>query len=313
MINIPVETEERSMAISAKPSNDVVLQAGARVLAQVWGREPVASSLLLGWDGLCVCVWNICVETYAVDSVPEPLFALHTAGVIDRIGNRVMPARRSTAGRVSLFPTGSGGDFQGHGMANLVTVHLSEQRLRGLVSEDQMSKGLMEGNPHFGVSDKYISASITALASEIAQPSIHGALYAESVADALTLHVLRPMWQSIDAPSKGAALPDRRVNAIVDWIEVNLAGPISLGDMATAAGLSRFHFSHLFRRATGMPPYQFVTQKRIERAKRMLQCSDLPVVDVALAVGFSSQARFCECFRRVCGLTPSSYRRQRLE
>ena len=93
-------------------------------------------------------------------------------------------------------------------------------------------------------------------------------------------------------------------------IEQNLDGDLSLAALARRAGMSPSCFSRWFRAQTGVTPHAYVVEARIEGAKALLRSSDLPLLDVALAVGFSSQSCLNVSFRRRAGMTPADYRRQ---
>jgi AraC family transcriptional regulator len=80
--------------------------------------------------------------------------------------------------------------------------------------------------------------------------------------------------------------------------------------IADASGLSKMHFAALFRASTGMSPSGFVVQRRIERAQAELLCTSKPVVDVALSLGFQTQAHFSTVFKRLIGEAPSEWRRR---
>jgi AraC family transcriptional regulator len=79
--------------------------------------------------------------------------------------------------------------------------------------------------------------------------------------------------------------------------------------MAGLLGLSPYHFARMFRRAVGVPPHQYVLQRRVERAKGLLLAGRLGLSDVALAVGFSDQSHLTRVFRRAVGITPARFRR----
>jgi AraC-like DNA-binding protein len=72
--------------------------------------------------------------------------------------------------------------------------------------------------------------------------------------------------------------------------------------------MSPFHFSRLFKLATGESPHAYLTRRRVERAKELLADSSLPLVHVASAVGFQTQGHFTEVFRRHTGTTPRRFR-----
>jgi AraC family transcriptional regulator len=64
-----------------------------------------------------------------------------------------------------------------------------------------------------------------------------------------------------------------------------------------------------FKQATGLPPYQYVIMRRVERAKRFLQAAtDLSLAEVAARAGFSDQSQFSQHFKRPAGVTPGQFR-----
>lgn len=103
-------------------------------------------------------------------------------------------------------------------------------------------------------------------------------------------------------------LPRWRLRRVLDFVDQNLSSDIRLKHLAEAARLSAHHFSELFRQTTGVSPYRYVLDRRVERAKRLLRDSMLGVLDIALAVGFSDQSHFSKVFRRATGVAPGAYR-----
>jgi AraC family transcriptional regulator len=111
-------------------------------------------------------------------------------------------------------------------------------------------------------------------------------------------------------------LPRRRLNALPKWrlrrveeyVEAHLDRGIGLADLAKAAGLSRMHFAAQFRAATGYRPREYLLHQRIEHAKSLLSNTQMPIVEVALTVGFSSQAHFSTVFKRITSETPARWR-----
>ncbi|MFT0174046.1 AraC family transcriptional regulator [Paraburkholderia mimosarum] len=112
----------------------------------------------------------------------------------------------------------------------------------------------------------------------------------------------------IDKPLNGG-LVKWRLRRAIDFIEENLQENITLSDIAQHAGLSRMHFAAQFRRATGLTPHNFLTLRRVERAKRLLSDGKLEIVEISADVGFHSQAYFTSVFRKTTGTTPSCWRR----
>jgi len=85
--------------------------------------------------------------------------------------------------------------------------------------------------------------------------------------------------------------------------------PLSLSDIASSAILSRFHFSRVFRDATGVSPVRFLFAVRIYQAKRLLASTSLSVTDISLAVGYNSLGSFTNRFTDSVGASPTRFRR----
>ena len=130
-------------------------------------------------------------------------------------------------------------------------------------------------------------------------------VYAESVGQTILMRVLT-LRQPV--PRVGA-LPKWRLRRVLDHLAANISEPISLGDLADAAGLSRMHFAAQFRVATGCRPHDYLLQHRIEHAKQLLASTDTPLVEVALSTGFQTQSHFSTVFKRLAGNTPARWQR----
>ncbi len=104
-------------------------------------------------------------------------------------------------------------------------------------------------------------------------------------------------------------LDRRRLTRVREYIAANLEGDLTIAQLANVACLSRFHFARAFKTAVGQPPHQYVSAHRLERAKEMLMRGDQPLLDIAIALNFSSQANFTRAFRVGTGMTPGQFRR----
>lgn len=105
-----------------------------------------------------------------------------------------------------------------------------------------------------------------------------------------------------------APLAAWRLAKVRNYIEAEISSRLRLVDMARVAGLSRMHFAAQFREAKGRRPHDYVLMRRIERAKRLITEQELAMVEIALYVGFQSQAHFCTIFKALTGTTPTLWR-----
>jgi AraC family transcriptional regulator len=110
------------------------------------------------------------------------------------------------------------------------------------------------------------------------------------------------------APSVGI-LDRRTVERVTEYVDADLTATITLDRMADVAAFSPFHFARAFKATTGLAPHRFVTVRRLEAAKAALLTTDMSVVRVAHAVGYSNVSHFRRVFRRELGVTPGELRR----
>ncbi|HEV2450813.1 MAG TPA: helix-turn-helix transcriptional regulator [Streptosporangiaceae bacterium] len=103
------------------------------------------------------------------------------------------------------------------------------------------------------------------------------------------------------------------VESAIECIWQGYSEPLSLADIAKSAILSRFHFSRVFRDATGVSPGRFLSAVRIYQAKHMLVSTPLSVTDISLAVGYNSLGSFTNRFTESVGTSPTRFRRMWLE
>jgi AraC family transcriptional regulator len=102
----------------------------------------------------------------------------------------------------------------------------------------------------------------------------------------------------------------RAVHRAIAAMQENISEPITVDDLARAALFSKFHFSRVFQRATGVSPGRFLSALRLQRAKDLLISTSLNVADISLRVGYSSVGTFSSRFSRSVGMSPTCYRRR---
>ncbi|MCM0000118.1 MAG: AraC family transcriptional regulator [Erythrobacter sp.] len=109
----------------------------------------------------------------------------------------------------------------------------------------------------------------------------------------------------------GERIAPWQARAAIAHMQAHLAEPVTLGELAAAAGVSVFHFSRGFRNAIGEPPLRHLARLRIRTACRLLSETDAPVARVAADVGYRSPQAFARAFERLCGSPPSVWRARR--
>lgn len=113
----------------------------------------------------------------------------------------------------------------------------------------------------------------------------------------------------IASPARCGALSPWRLKKVTALMVNRLHKPMSVEALAASVQLSADHFLRSFAAATGHTPHQWLTQMRMEKAKRLLRETRLPATEIALDLGYSSSGHFSSRFRQVVGMSPSIWRR----
>jgi len=167
-----------------------------------------------------------------------------------------------------------------------------------------------------GFHDPLLAEIAYAIMSELEHETSAGKLLAETLALSLMARLVQhhagASSPCLPAPAAREGLDPRRLARVLDYIEANLEGDLTVMRLASVACLSEFHFARAFKAAVGRSPHRHVSARRLERAKELLSDADQALVDIALALRFSCQANFTRAFRRATGRTPAQYRRSRL-
>jgi len=156
----------------------------------------------------------------------------------------------------------------------------------------------------FSARDAQLESLVLALRDEMVSSHVGGRLYAESLATALSIHLLRHHAQQQLPPLAISGLPRATLQRAVEYINDHLAHEVTLGEIAQAVGLSPYHFARGFKQAMGLAPHQYLTQRRVEQAQRLLLDTTLSIAEVAVRVGFYDRSHLARHMRRVLGVTP---------
>jgi AraC-like DNA-binding protein len=111
------------------------------------------------------------------------------------------------------------------------------------------------------------------------------------------------------AEHKGEPLPIVGIKRALNYIEDHPSMSVPLAELARQAHLSDSYFKRVFKQHTGMPPIEYVIQRRIELAKQRLRGTDTPITRVAMDLGFATSQHFATVFKRITGKTPREFSR----
>jgi AraC-like DNA-binding protein len=163
-----------------------------------------------------------------------------------------------------------------------------------------------------GACDPVVRHVATWLLSEAQEGRTASKLLWQTIGTTLAMRLLR-VAERHDMRHAGGGLSPAKLRRAMDLLLGRLDGEVTLTELATELGTSTSHVSRAFKASTGLPPWRWLAERRIERAKELLAEPRLSLTDVVQMVGYTGQTTFGEAFRRATGMTPGQYRREVLK
>jgi AraC family transcriptional regulator len=162
----------------------------------------------------------------------------------------------------------------------------------------------------FGAVDAHIVDLVRRLEAHAIAGQPLGALYTEALSLTLFRYLRGQHALKLNEPLEAPTLSPSQRKRVIEFVEENLGRDIGLPELAELTGYSSDHFSRMFKRAMGLPAYQYLLARRIERVKCLLADPNRPIAEIAYACGFSTPAHLNSAFKQRTGLTPGAFRRR---
>ncbi len=271
----------------------------------------VQSSSGKGWHGLDIAEIIHPLDDFALPALPRHILVvnLSTPSTIqERLAGR---QGQLGTGNLVILPAGAPTDWhlEREGEVRHLHLYLSPTLIQEVAISADIYPDTVEFMATLGIFDPQIETIALSLLSELRSDGLGGKLYVESLANILSIHLLRH-HSSVKQPAlpRSVGLDRTTLKRVSTYIEEHLAEELSLSEIATVASLSPYHFARLFKASTGVSPHQYVIGRRIERAKLLLSTTNWPLTAIAHAVGFAHESHLSQHFKRLTGLTPGSYR-----
>lgn len=185
--------------------------------------------------------------------------------------------------------------------------------MRDFLAEDGRDFSGDLGRLHAGpFRDPQLDVAVNRLWDEAKTHTAYAALAIEAQLMSITVRLMR---LRDDAEAKTE--PDQRrldestLKRIEAFVEERLETGLTGTELAGLCGMSRFQFARSFKATTGQTPHAYLLERRITRARHLLETGALPLSEIAFACGFSSQSHMTDVFRQKLGVTPGRYRKER--
>lgn len=267
----------------------------------------------LGWNGVRVREFLYSGLDVPVPGIQDFLVVVYTAGAtsMNRRCGGSWQSDYVSAGSVSLLTRAAPSHWRWSEAIRTCHVYLSPSEVAKVASE-VFEREVQEVSFRdvLRVEDPLLENIAARLSEEARCGGLGGRLYAEALRNQTCVHLLRHYADvEFSHIRSHGGLSAHQCQLLRQFIEESLHVDISLGELASIAGLSTFHFSRKFRTTFGCPPYSYILQQRLERAKRQLSDRRTPIKVVAINCGFSDQSHMNRVFRKFLDVTPAEYRR----
>ena len=249
----------------------------------------------------CVKYGDACVTVDAADEVSLLVNLSEGHGVTRRTGGSFVEGR-PRFGAVTVVPPGDVTTFELRGVAHVLLLRLPWAAVTRVVAEDyERDPRHIRMCPRFTDLDLPLSRLMFHSAHRIGCTNERVALLVAGLFNGGDCR------RAFGRPPRRGGLTASQLHRVIERIEAD-DGPVGLESLAVEAGLSVFHFAREFRRTTGLAPHQYVLQRRLARAVRLLAGSQAQVADIAAAAGFSHASHLARHLRQATGMSPALFR-----
>ena len=294
-----------SRVFGVEETHGRVLRVGNQILSQ---------STDIGWSSLYAAKFREAPLCVAEPAIGHPSLIYHLARPT-KVSRALDGERTECAligpGRLCLTPGEASASWQHSGNPEILQLYV-RRSVYERVAQEMFGRDATL-TPRFAVVDPLLEQLAIAVLNALRDGSVDDRLYVETIAQLIAVHLARAHSSRAHAarriePADG--LSSARVRHLLDYIEQHLGEDLSLEALAGEVHLSPLYVVRAFRAAVGQTPHQYVLARRIEHARRLLVGTTLPIAEISLASGFSSQSHLSNWFRRIVGVTPAAYRKR---
>jgi len=278
-------------------------------LIQICDRSPILTSLHAGWKG--IFLGHFRTPAYETPEVCSPFW--HGLLIFPKTEAPIQ-ARRTLDGKIQheqvvegdivITPAQVGHRSCWNAEHDFIVIAIASDVFARTVDESAEPSNV-ELLPQFAISDGLVLQIGLALKGLLENNPQGSRLYAETMANALAVHLLQnysarqPILREY---SRGFSR--HQLRQVIEYINEHLDRELGLAELAALVQMSPHYFTRLFKQLTGLTPHQYVIHRRVERAKELLLNGELTIAEVAYSVGFANQSHLNRHLKRLLGVTP---------
>lgn len=268
-----------------------------------WRNLNATLATVNSWSGMLAPVQNYCLA-----------FCVNRPA---RLRRRVSGAHKEDTAvllprQFLILPAHQASQWERLGSSEMLMIYLRHDMLERISSEVFGCEGVQIAL-RLGATDPLLEQLAIAVLRTLQQPDpLATPLYIDGLAMSIGAQLVHAHSREASGPCEPGAwptFPASGLERLRDFIEGALHQDLSLDLLAEEAGVSVYALPRAFRRHFGATPHQYVLSRRMARARSLLADTDLPICEIALETGFSSQSHLASSFKNRTGMTPNAYRR----
>jgi AraC family transcriptional regulator len=302
--------------------NNNLMKTPDRTSAAAFSRyaagAPLADSASLQWKELFVRRYRFpnVVDRFLVPATPEPLISCTIAGSAEFREREIGEAwLKRQIGPGHIFVTRSKTPYEVSHTSpvgdelEIVQVHIAVDRFLAALEAAFPGKTEEVEVMDYSGRDEALAHLCFACAEMLSARAPGKSRRVADLAQLFASYLVdKYIAAAAEKPEFHSGLPIWQLRKVEDYVRERLAEEISIQTLAELVELSPFHFSRVFKQATGMSPLQYVTRQRITRAQQIIRETSRSLIEIGLEVGYTSPSHFAKRFRRVTGVTPTEFR-----
>ena len=304
-----------SMDYRGDPISSSGLLTPETVIDQLPSR-PVLSSVTGGRQGLVLQRYRHPPSVIVIPGLSDALLVAHLRGPVlveESLQGGGVDRQWTGPGQVTVTPAGQPIRRVLKGRSDVALLFFQPEFLRKIALEaygadaDRLTLVACLGAP-----DEAAERLVGLLLAEAERPGTGSVLMVQSLTQALALHLLRSHSNRTPSlPTPPPSLPSSRLRRVIEQMQASLEGNLPLSELAETSGLSQSQFVRAFRGATGQPPHRYLVELRVERARALLEQTDMPITSIGVRCGFEQPSHFSTTFRARTGFSPRAWRQAR--
>ena len=263
-----------------------------------------------------------------IAEMPDAIVCMHLGPSVEVRCTRggIVREGREVAGDLDIIPARTASSWETKQQGTALIMCVPDELLRAVATRLDRDPGDIDIADRFQMRDPVIEHigwtlkadidsnfdRVSAIGVSRGMPGEAGSsLLRDSLGVALAARLLQRHYRgSLPMREVRGGLTHTKLERVLAHIEDNLASKLSLPCIAEIAGISVSHLKTLFRNSTGVPVYEYVLRRRVERAQLLLRNHKLSIAQIALATGFAHQSHLARHMHRILGHTPSALRRR---